>query len=213
MSHYTLRGFIALSLLAIYTLGENFMSFPLSIHSTADQQYYSEIKSVEKIKGKNVNFCLLRDVYTIPNLEKITSVAVVPLIRSDEMVAILLERGLDIPGGHVEATDDRVVGTVKREAYEEARISLANPLYLIGIISSDYMGNTPEQTTYMLITVGRVDRLDDFVAEFESTGREIVATSEFLERYTAGSHAMMEEFINRSRSLSGKLFPGTKRLG
>lgn len=189
------------------------MSSSLLIPSAADQQHYGAVKFVENIKGKSVNLCLLKNVRDIPNPEKVTSIAVIALIQNDEMVATVLKRGLDIPGGHVEATDDGVVGTVKREAYEEARISLADPLYLIGIISSDYMGDAPEQITYMLITVGQVDRLDDFVAEFEATSREIVTTGEFLERYTAGSHEMMEEIIHRARSLYGKLFPGTKRLG
>lgn len=188
------------------------MPSSLLIPSAADQHYYSEIKFVQNIKGKNVNFCLLRNACDIPDLDKVTSAAVIPLTRNDEMIATVLKRGLDIPGGHVEATDDGIIGTVRREAHEEARIFLANPLYLIGIISSDYMGHTPEQITYMLITLRRVARLDDFVAEFESMGREAVTTSEFLDRYTAGSHEMMEELINRARILSGKLFPGTKQL-
>lgn len=183
------------------------MSSALLIPSIPAQQHYSEIKFVENIKGKDVNFCVLKEVENVPKLDQVTSVAVIPFIQQDTIITTVLRRGLDIPGGHVEASDNGVADTARREAYEEARISLADPLYLIGIISSDYMGTTPELTTYMLITVARVETVDDFISEFESTGREMITTTKFLEQYVAGSHTMMSEVIQRAKSLNDELFP------
>lgn len=178
----------------------------LHIPPVAAQQHYREIKFYSIVKGKKVNFCVLKNVDTVPVFSKVTSAAVIPFVEKNTMVATLLERGLDIPGGHVENSDSGIIQTIKREAYEEARISLADPLYLIGVISSDYRGKKPEQTTFMLITAGRVNGMDDFVAEFESIDRKTVTTEEFLNSYKAGSQDMMREIILRARGLSDELF-------
>ena len=164
------------------------------------QQNYKEVRYSWPIKGREVTFCLLPKVEHIPKLNAITSAAVVPLIGSETMVAVSLERGLDIPGGHLEAGDKNIVDTIRREAYEEACIHLAEPLYLIGIISSDYYGKSPEQTTYMAIAAGRVASMGDFTANFESTGREVVLMNEFLTRYNAGSQEIMREIIKRANT-------------
>lgn len=177
------------------------MPSTLRLPSAAAQQQYSEVKAIETIKGKAVNLHLLKSVDSTPPLSRITSASVIPFVQQGMMVAAVLERGLDIPGGHIEADDGGVVPAIKREAYEEARISLVEPLHLIGVILSDYHGGGPEYATYMLIATGRVAAMDDFVAEFESTGREVVTTGEFLGRYKAGSYEIMEEIIKRARLL------------
>ena len=182
------------------------MSSNLLIPPVLAQQSYKEVKFTETVKGRKTNFCVLDSVDTIPSLDKVTSVAVVPFMYPDKIVATILTRGLDIPGGHLEKSDNGIVGAAKREAYEEARIFLANPLYLIGVISSDYKGKNIEQTTYMLITTARVKGSDDFVAEFESIGREAMATEAFLAGYSAGSNEMMHELMKRAEGLSGMLF-------
>lgn len=53
----------------------------------------------------------------------------------------------------------------------------------------------------MLIAAGQVARMDNFVAKFESTGREIISTGEFAQRYEAGPRAMMSEVIKRAREV------------
>jgi ADP-ribose pyrophosphatase YjhB (NUDIX family) len=178
----------------------------LQIPSATAQQYFNEVTFTDIVKGKRVNFRVLKSVNTIPPLYRITSAAVVPFIDQDKIVTTVLQRGLDIPGGHVEVSDEGIVNTIKREANEEACLSLTDPLFLIGVISSDYKGKSPEHTTYMLITAGKVGALTEFTPRCESINREIVSTSEFLDRYTAGSHEMMEEIIARARGVSGIFF-------
>ena len=168
-----------------------------------NQLHYKEVRSRETIKGKVVNLCLLNSIDSVPDHSLVTSASIIPFMESSLMVATVLQRGLDIPGGHVEASDNGIVQTIKRETYEEACLSLADPLYLIGIIASDY---DPKKTTYMLITTGRVDALDDFVAIHESVGREILSPDDFLARYEAGPRDMMQELLKRAYTLSSEFF-------
>jgi 8-oxo-dGTP diphosphatase len=182
------------------------MSSTLLLPSLLDQQDYDEVTYTETVEGREVHFRLLGNVSSIPPSNKITSAAIIPFLQQDKIVTAVLERGLDIPGGHTEAGDEGVVHTIKRETYEEVCVSLADPLYLIGIISSDYKGSSLDQITYMLIATGQVNTIDNFEAKFESTSREIVSTDAFIDRYKAGSQEMMKEIIKRAKGLSDTLF-------
>ncbi|WP_372338108.1 NUDIX domain-containing protein [Microbacterium sp. MPKO10] len=58
----------------------------------------------------------------IPNPDRVTSVAVVPVdTRSGRVLGVMLrERGLDIPGGHRQYEDIDMEATARRETLEEA---------------------------------------------------------------------------------------------
>lgn len=152
------------------------------------------IDAREVYKGKMVRLTLLKDVAHIPPLSAITSVAVVPFAERGVIVATVLDRGLDIPGGHVEATDEDATAVALRECIEETAATLETPLTLIGLIESDF-GETP---TYMVITAAKVRELHPFKKLHEAHARELVSTAEFLARYDAGSKEMMTEIIRRA---------------
>jgi 8-oxo-dGTP pyrophosphatase MutT (NUDIX family) len=130
------------------------------------QAQYREIRYVEDVKGKAVQFCLQKEVAMVPDFTQITSVAVIPFVDNGEIMVTRLKRGVDIPGGHVEPADADIAATASREAAEEAAIELARPLYVVGVISSDYKGPGPDDVTYMLITTCRVSKINEFTAEF-----------------------------------------------
>ena len=157
------------------------------------------------MKGRVVHFVLHKEVgeQLLPDFGVVTSVAVLPFIDEHTIVAAQLERGIDIPGGHVEQFDVDATATVVREAQEEAGIELAQPIYLLGIIESDYK----DEPTYMLVMTTRVAKLNPYVPQLESLGREQVALDVFLRRYTANSGEMMKELCKRAKALSHELFP------
>ncbi|NOY56607.1 MAG: NUDIX domain-containing protein [Actinobacteria bacterium] len=117
----------------------------------------------------------------------VTSAAVVPLLPDGRIVAAALDRGIDLPGGHVVVEDASVEATVRREALEEAGIELG-PLALASVIESDYFG--PSRLTYMLNYVGMVVGFRPVSTEHESSGRRIVSIEEFLNEYRGDSHGM-----------------------
>lgn len=117
----------------------------------------------------------------------VTSAAVVPLLSDGRIVTAMLDRGIDIPGGHVEAEDASIEGTVRREAIEEAGIELG-PLVLASVIELDYFG--PDRLTYMLSYVATVVEFGPVSTEHESSGRRIVPIEEFLGEYQGESGGM-----------------------
>ena len=117
----------------------------------------------------------------------VTSAAVVPFLTDVRIVAAVLDRGIDLPGGHVEAEDTSIEETVRREALEEAGIEVG-PLVLASVIESDYFG--PSRLTFMLSYVAMVVGFGPVSTEHESFGRRIVSIEEFLSEYRGDSRDM-----------------------
>jgi len=154
-------------------------------------------------KDELVNFVQL-DQDFIPPFEKITSVAVVPFTEDGKIITtILRDRGIDIPGGHILKTENNIKETVKREAYEEACITLRD-IKTIKIIQSDYYGKSPDKLTYMVITTAIVDKIETFTPNKESSGRCITSVEDFLSRYTAGDSKNMKELVLSAQKIMFK---------
>lgn len=166
------------------------------------QQDNKAVQFQQMIKGKVVHFRLQKEAASVPDFSTVTSVAVMPFVDDTTIMATQLDRGLDIPGGHVEKFDADATATAVREAREETGIDLALPLYLIGIIESDYH----PKPTYMLITATKVAAQHTYTPQFEALGRELVSLKEFLRRYTAGSPEMMKELCKRAETVGRELF-------
>lgn len=167
---------------------------------------YSETKSNDKkrtivVKGKKVNFIQI-DPDFIPPFDKITSVAVVPFTKDGEIVAALLSRGIDLPGGHVLKTEFTIEEVARREAREEICVTLKD-IHIVKIIQSDYYGNTPDKLSYMIITTAFVDEMLEFVQTEECTAREIITPSSFIDRYSAGNKEDMQALIISSQKVLG----------
>jgi 8-oxo-dGTP diphosphatase len=103
------------------------------------------------------HFVLLHSDFE-PPFERVTSVAVVPFTKDGNIVATLQQRGIDLPGGHVRCEDMDIYATARREAMEEARISLGD-LRVACVIQSDYFGQ--HDLTYMVVVTGLVQQLHD----------------------------------------------------
>ena len=107
----------------------------------------------------------------------VTSVSVTPFQSDGRLVLALLDRGPDLPGGHVDADDSSFEVTARREAAEEAGIQLGS-LKLACVIESDYFG--PGEPTCMLNYAGFVKVLGAVESGSESSGRAIMTMEEFL---------------------------------
>jgi len=169
------------------------------------QTTYQEVIATEKLSGRTAKLKLLESIDSLPTFAAITTASVIPFLDKDKLVATLLPRGIDIPGGHTESYDKDVACTLIREAKEETGIDLSLPLYAIGVISWDWCDADPTKTTYMLIATSTVATLNDYTASYESLGRQIVSPEHFLNQYTAGSHAMMTELIKRAQAIVGTI--------
>jgi 8-oxo-dGTP diphosphatase len=143
--------------------------------------------------GQQVNFVLL-EPHLIPPFDTITSVAVVPFTPDGRIVAALLDRGVDLPGGHVQETERTIEETARREVMEEVGITLKD-LFAVNVIQSDYYGNTPEDLTYMVILTAFVDEFQPFTPNLESKGRLVLDIEDFLAQYTAGDLERMRNMV------------------
>jgi 8-oxo-dGTP pyrophosphatase MutT (NUDIX family) len=152
-------------------------------------------------KGKNINFVQI-DPSFIPPFDKITSAAVVPFTEDGKIVAALLNRGIDLPGGHVLKTEFNIEDVARREAGEETCITFKD-VYVSKIIQSDYYGTASNELTYMIITTAFVDEMLDFIPTEECVAREVVTVDLFINRYSAGNKEDMRKLILTSQKLLG----------
>lgn len=134
--------------------------------------------------------------------EKITSVLVVPFTQDGKVVAVKNNRGWDLPGGHVEQTDSNIEATARREAREEAKITLRR-LKRSNVIK--FRGETMHDDTYMVVMTGMVDKMSDFIPDKEIKAREILSPEEFIKKYTAGNKEQMEAIIAKAQIEAGTI--------
>ena len=151
-------------------------------------------KFTQNIKGKQVTFEVM-PYHDAVDFSSITSVSVIAFNKEEEILSVMLEhRGVDIPGGHVEPHETNIYETIKREAMEEACVSLKD-IQPIALIKSDY---NPEKETYMVIMAGRVDEEYPFKAEYESTQRLYLNVDSFLNVYKNFDLEVMKNLINKA---------------
>ncbi|MEH1791211.1 MULTISPECIES: NUDIX hydrolase [unclassified Nostoc] len=143
----------------------------------------------------------------LPAFEKITSVLVVPFTKDGLIVCPLLDRGIDLPGGHVQIGEINCEETAKREVMEEVGVTLGE-LKLVKVIQSDYYGSQPEQLTYLVVMTGFVEDIipNDVYDELclhthESTGRSIIDIDEFISQYQAGNKNDMRQIVLDAKSV------------
>jgi 8-oxo-dGTP pyrophosphatase MutT (NUDIX family) len=149
--------------------------------------------------GQKVNFVDLGNTF-LPAFEKITSVLVVPFTQDGLIVCALLDRGIDLPGGHVQIGEVTCEETARREVMEEVGVSLGE-LKLVKVIQSDYYGSEPQQLTYLVVMTGFVEEILTSDYTHESLGRSIVDVEEFIAEYQAGNREDMQRIVLDAKRL------------
>lgn len=163
-------------------------------------------KRTQIIKGKKVTFTLLDPVSYIPPLEKVTSVAVVPFDQDGNIVTALLKRGPDLPGGHMQVGEKDFSETARREALEEAFITLGK-IEIACVIQSDYYGDTDDKLTYMIVMAGMIDKLEAEKPNKESAGRKVMSIEKFLQDYSAGDKNFMRDIVMQAQKTYQRMIP------
>jgi 8-oxo-dGTP pyrophosphatase MutT (NUDIX family) len=150
-----------------------------------------------QVKDKLVTFTHLGNE-NLPDFSLVTSVSAVPFNKDGTIVAVnLRHRGLDLPGGHVEAYETTPEETMNREVMEEAYITLKDSV-LIDVVESDYFES---RKSYLLLYAAYVDEFKEFIPNDESSERVIVSTDEFIARHTAWYKELMKGAIDRGWKL------------
>ncbi|MBX6388542.1 MAG: NUDIX domain-containing protein [Frankia sp.] len=128
----------------------------------------------------------------VPPFEAVTSASVVAVTEDGRLVLARLDRGLDLPGGHVQWRDRSAEAAARRETWEEVRAELA-ALRMVEVIESDYFG--PDDLTYMVVFAARVRRLHPWAGGHESAGRVLLPPAEFLGQYRGGHPWLMRHLV------------------
>ena len=144
-----------------------------------------------QVKDRFVTFTHLGNA-SLPPFSQVTSVAAIPFTKEGQLVVVNLHhRGLDLPGGHVEAYETTPEETMNREVMEEACMTVRAPI-LVDVVSSDYF---QDRLSYMLFYAVYVDELKEFIPNDESSERLVIDRGDFLRQYTAWDKDIMNDTI------------------
>ncbi|WP_347177049.1 NUDIX domain-containing protein [Parafrankia sp. EAN1pec] len=136
-----------------------------------------------------------------PPFAAVTSASVVAVTPEGGLVLADLARGLDLPGGHVRADETSVEQTVRREAWEEARIRLG-ALVPVEVIQSDLFG--PDDLTYMVVRAAMVTELAPWERTHESAGRVVLPPAEFLARRPGRRPELLRHLVTAGLAALGR---------
>ncbi len=116
------------------------------------------------------------------------------------------ERGFDVPGGHIERGED-LIAALRRELREEASVEIFEP-ELFTLIEVE-VGNSPPPDykypfpkSYMIGFLARIERLDPFAGDFETTERRLFSPEEaratdWVKRHAEAYEAALAAIISK----------------
>lgn len=132
----------------------------------------------------------------IPPFEQVTSVGVIAFTREGKVAVTLQSRGFDIPGGHVQRGDRSLEETARREALEEARVTLGKVEYL-GALRSNYYS----EPTYIVLMAAMVEQVLPFAPSPDHRLRLFLTPEQFASVYSAGDRERMQAAVRQARAL------------
>jgi len=127
------------------------------------------------------------------NNKPITASCVFVFNEDNKILAIKNHRGWDVPGGKVE-TNENPDKTAVREVFEEASVLVDNPR-LIHIQEFESLG---WNIAYYRCDVVKVNPFNN---RFETTDREFISISDFLNVYGGDDLEETKELINKALEL------------
>jgi 8-oxo-dGTP diphosphatase len=182
---------------------DQFSTGQLSTGQLSTEQFSTEQFSTGQLRTKVLRLKDREAVHTwldprsVPGREAVSIVMTVPFTGDGAMVVTRLRRGIELPGGHVAPGDPDLESAARREAWEEARITLG-PLAVTQVIRIEYQTDPP-QVTHVVVYTGRVQSMPPFVRAHESSGRMVVSCAEFVEHYGSGSSEERQALVDEAR--------------
>lgn len=134
---------------------------------------------------------------TIPDISTIISVHVVPFTNDGNVVGVnIVNRGWDIPGGHVDEGELSPIDTLRREAREEASLTTLEPI-LVDVLSLECETLDLKSRPYMLVYTAEVAELSTFTPNNEASQRLVMTRKLFIDSYF-GNKPYAQALINAS---------------
>jgi len=120
----------------------------------------------------------------IPDVLEVISSHCVPITIDGKIVAVhIVNRGIDIPGGHVD-DKETAIEAMRREVQEEAQLLVDSPVLIdVWQLTSVNTQLGLRQKPYLLVYAARVTLLDDFISTEEADERLILEPEDFIAKY------------------------------
>ncbi len=138
------------------------------------------------------------DAHTHINEDNVTAILLVPFTPAQDKILVIdhLNRGIDIPSGHVEDFDKTYFDTARRELFEEtgATIGHVTPIMIMQSQSYEHSEHNNEPS-YMVVLTGTVSDLGVFEQTDEIQSRHFLSPEEFLEAYEGDHPGDMQKII------------------
>lgn len=136
-------------------------------------------------------------------ISRVKIVGVIAFTAGGKIVAVTVDRGIDLPSGHVEPHDPSPEHAARREVTEETGITLGPLVHL-----AYYRMATeaePEADRYLAIYTAEVLDMGVFHPNDEARERIVLSPEEFADRYRPDQVALFRALVEEARQkLTGK---------
>jgi len=120
----------------------------------------------------------------VPDIQKTLTSHCIPFTTDGKIVAVnIINRGIDIPGGHIEE-NETAIEAMQRETQEEAKVSVTNPVLIDVwrlVSTNNQLGLL--QKPYLLLYAADIISMEDFTPNEETDKRLILEPDDFIEKY------------------------------
>lgn len=139
------------------------------------------IKQTGEFQVENLNIRFV-DENSLPDTSTVSAVFLVGFIDG-KIIAAKNERGWDVPGGHVDASDSDLIFSLKREVDEESGVIVDNikPYAVLQFEGKEKV---------MLFYTSKNCKLVEFVPKEDAFERKLMSVTEFISKYNWKKNVM-----------------------
>lgn len=156
--------------------------------------------TTETVNGEEFEVAYFEPTYPFV-IEKVTGVRIIAFDDEGKILAVRKRkkfdrtRKLNIISGVHEGDDKNYEETIRREAREEANVTLGR-LFLAAVIEHKLKGASSQTATYHLVMTAHIKDFIPYTEYQEPNERFFLTREEFLKRYNAGRPEDMAKLID-----------------